>query len=384
MVGPHKVLITSVKAGAGHVKAAEALQKAFSIRYPDFIVKNVDLLDYSSYLARQFYGKTYIDVVRKLPELYGYLYKNYKGMQGLAMPRLIFDRLNAAPYLELLREFEPDAVIATHFIAGALAADYRDRTDSKFPVFVTVTDYEIHPLWVIRTAEIELYSVAHEEMRNHLALLGVPRERVVVTGIPIDPVFGERKDVDALRIKHGLSKGSPVVLLMAGSFGTTPVPRIVDYLRLINVDFQMIVVCGKNRQLYKNVKAKQKAEPRLAVVYEFVDFIDELMRVSDILISKPGGITTSESLAIGLPMLMVDPIPGQEEANVDYFLEKGAGLKARSAESLIFKLGEVLSRPSRLLEMKEKIARIAKPQAAFTIADEVVKALNKKTAAGRP
>jgi processive 1,2-diacylglycerol beta-glucosyltransferase len=108
------------------------------------------------------------------------------------------------------------------------------------------------------------------------------------------------------------------------------------------------------------------------------------MRVSDILISKPGGITASESLAIGLPMLMVDPIPGQEEANVDYFLERGAGLKARSIESLIFKLGEVLSHPSQLLEMKEKIARIAKPQAAFTITDEVVKVLNEQTAAGRP
>ncbi len=376
MASAPRILVTSVRAGAGHVKAAEALRKAFSIRYPDFAVRNVDLLDYSSYLARQLYGKTYIDMVRKLPELYGYLYRNYKGMEGLAGPRLIFDRLNAAPYLDLLGDFEPDAVVATHFIAGALAADYRDRARKRFPVFVTVTDYEIHPLWVVRTAEIELYTVAHEEMKNHLALLGVPRERVVVSGIPIDPVFGEPKDVDALRIKHGLSRGSPVVLLMAGSFGTTPVPRIVDYLRLVEAPFQMIVVCGKNRRLYKTMKEKQQTEQRLVAVHEFVDFVAELMRVADILISKPGGITTSESLAVGLPMLMVDPIPGQEEANVDYLLERGAGLKARSAESLIFKLEELLSHPIRLLQMREKIAQIAKPQAAFSIADEVAKALS--------
>jgi processive 1,2-diacylglycerol beta-glucosyltransferase len=118
-------------------------------------------------------------------------------------------------------------------------------------------------------------------------------------------------------------------------------------------------------------------------VYEFVDFVDELMRVSDILISKPGGITTSESLAIGLPMLLVDPIPGQEEANVDYFLEKGVGLKARNPESLIFKLGEVLADQSRLRKMKERISEIAKPEAAFTVAEEIVKMLSEKMAGGK-
>ena len=106
--GSPKILITSVRAGAGHVKAAEALETAFSIKYPSFTLKNVDLLDYSSYLARQFYGKTYIDVVKRLPELYGYLYKNYRGLQGLAGPRLMFDRLNALAYLDLVDDFEPD------------------------------------------------------------------------------------------------------------------------------------------------------------------------------------------------------------------------------------------------------------------------------------
>ena len=380
--GSPRILITSVKAGAGHVKAAEALETAFSTKYPSFTVKNVDLLDYSSYLARQFYGKTYIDVVKRLPELYGYLYKNYKSLQGLAGPRLAFDRLNAVAYLDLLHDFEPDAVIATHFIAGALAADYRDRERKKFPVFVTITDYEIHPLWVIRTAEIERYSVAHEEMKNHLKLLGVPEERVIVAGIPINPVFVKRKDPMALKAKYGIKDTSPVVLLIAGSFGTTPIGDIIDQFKVIPSDFQLIVVCGKNKRLYEKIRAKQSTEPRITLVYEFVDFVDELMRVSDILISKPGGITTSESLAIGLPMLLVDPIPGQEEANVDYFLEKGVGLKARNPESLIFKLGEVMADQSRLREMKERISKIAKPEAAFTVADEVVKILSEKTAAG--
>lgn len=380
---PRRVLVTSVKAGAGHVKAAEALTQAFALKYPSITVKNVDLLDYSSYLARHIYGKTYIDVVKKMPELYGYLYKNYKGVQGLAAPRLIFDRLNALPYLELLEDFKPDAVIATHFIAGALAADYRDRMHKQLPVFVTITDYEVHPLWVIRTSEIERYSVSHDEMKNHLKLLGVPEERVIVTGIPINPIFLEKKDPAALKAKYELKDTSPVVLLIAGSFGTTPIADIIDQFKMIPSDFQLIVVCGKNKRLYERIRAKQSAEPRIALVYEFVDFVDELMRVSDILISKPGGITTSESLAIGLPMLLVDPIPGQEEANVDYFLEKGVGLKARNPESLIFKLGEVLADQSRLRKMKERISEIAKPEAAFTVAEEIVKMLSEKMAGGK-
>ena len=381
--GSQRILVTSVKAGAGHVKAAEALAQAFALRYPSTTVKNVDLLDYSSYLARHVYGKTYIDVVKKMPELYGYLYKNYKGVQGLAAPRLIFDRLNALPYLELLDDFKPDAVIATHFIAGALAADYRDRTHKQFPVLVTVTDYEVHPLWVVRTSEIERYTVSHDEMRYHLRLLGVPEERVIVTGIPINPVFMAKKDPAALKAKYGIKDTSPVVLLIAGSFGTTPIADIIDQFKVIPSDFQLIVVCGKNRKLFQKIAAKQFSEPRIALVYEFVDFVDELMRVSDVLISKPGGITTSESLAIGLPMLLVDPIPGQEEANVDYFLEKGVALKARSPESLIFKLGELMADRSRLRDMKNRISKIAKPEAAFTVADEIVKMLNAKTAGGR-
>ena len=145
---------------------------------------------------------------------------------------------------------------------------------------------------------------------------------------------------------------------------------------MVDGAFQLVVLAGRNKELYKRVEAKQSRERRIALIFEFIDFVETLMRLSDILISKPGGITTAESLAAGLPMIMVDPIPGQEEANSDYILENGAGLKARSLEDLGFKINHLAADPARLEHIRENIRRIARPDAAFSIVDAVARSLS--------
>ncbi len=214
-------------------------------------------------------------------------------------------------------------------------------------------------------------------MKYELARLGVPSDSITDAGIPVDPAFMNRKDRGELRRAHGLKATSPVILLMAGwSFRASAVERMIDHLSMVDGDFQLIVLAGRNRELYERVKAKQSREPRIASVFEFIDFVEDLMRLSDILISKPGGITTAESLAAGLPMIVVDPIPGQEEANSDYILENGAGLKARSLEGLVFKIGRLVADPARLAYMRENIGKIARPDAAFSIADGIARSLS--------
>jgi processive 1,2-diacylglycerol beta-glucosyltransferase len=175
-----------------------------------------------------------------------------------------------------------------------------------------------------------------------------------------------------LLAKYGLNNQSPVVLISAGSFGVTPLSEVIEDFGSIQEKFQIMVVCGNNAELRKDLEIKQRSEPRLKRVFGFVDFMDELMAISDLLITKPGGITVSESIAMGVPMIFIEPIPGQEEANADYLVEQGAGVKARSLPVLLYKLSLLLSNPGKLADMSRRARATSRPYAAKMIAGEVI------------
>ncbi len=366
-----KILIVSVKAGAGHLKAAEAVEVAFRKYYPEIEVRNVDLLDYSTDLIKYLYGKMYLDVVKTIPELYAYSYKHYESSKKFIKPRFLIDKFNFSDFFELMEKFDPDVVVATHFISEAISENYRRKRRKRFRIAVTLTDYEFHPVWLV--SNVDLYFTATEEVKKSLLFYGVPDEKIIVSGIPVHPKFSEEKERPPLLIKYGLNARSPVLLISAGSFGVTPLGEVIAEFGSIKDEFQMMVVCGNNAKLKKELEMKQASEPRLKQVFGFVDFMDELMASSDLMITKPGGITVSEGLATGLPMILIEPIPGQEEANADYLAERGAGVKARSLPLLLYKLDELVSTPERLAEMSGRARSISRPYAARTIAEEAIK-----------
>jgi processive 1,2-diacylglycerol beta-glucosyltransferase len=366
-----RILIVSVKAGAGHLKAAEAVAAAFAKYHPEAEVKNVDLLDYSNELIKYLYGKMYLDVVKIIPELYAYSYKHYESSKKFIKPRFLIDKLNFSNIFELVEEFNPDVVVATHFISEAVLENYRRKKKRAFRIAVTLTDYEFHPVWLV--SNVDLYFTATEEVKSSLVFYGIPPENVITSGIPIHPKFSEEKDRNELLTKYGLSHQSPIVLISAGSFGVTPLGEAMAEFGAIKDEFQMVVVCGNNAELRKDLEMRQKSEPRLKKVFGFVDFMDELMALSDLLITKPGGITVSESIAMGLPMILIEPIPGQEEANADYLVEQGTAVKARSLPVLLNKLGLWIRSPEKLAVMSKKAKSISSPYAAKTVAEEAIK-----------
>ena len=366
-----KILIVSVKAGAGHLKAAEAVEAAFKKYHPDIEVRNVDLLDHSTDLIKYLYGKMYLDVVKTIPELYAYSYKHYESSKKFIKPRFLIDKFNFSDFFGLVEEFRPDVVVATHFISEAILENYRRKRKKRFRIAVTLTDYEFHPVWLV--SNVDLYFTATEEVKRSLLFYGVPDEKIIASGIPVHPKFSEKKERAPLLVKYGLNAQSPVLLISAGSFGVTPLGEVITEFRSIKNEFQIMVVCGNNARLKKDLEMKQASEPRLKKVFGFVDFMDELMASSDLMITKPGGITVSEGLATGLPMILIEPIPGQEEANADYLIERGAGVKARSLPLLLHKLGELVSSPERLAEMSRRARAISRPHAARTIAEEAIK-----------
>ncbi len=365
-----KVLVVSVKAGAGHLKAAEAVEAAFKKYQPDVKIKNVDLLDYSNELIKYLYGKMYLDVVKAFPELYAYSYKHYESSKKFIKPRFLIDKFNFSDLFEMVEEFNPDVIVATHFISGAVLENYRRKKKKEFKMAVTLTDYEFHPVWLV--SNVDLYFTATEEVKSSLLFYGIPAEKIMASGIPIHPKFSEGKDRKRLFQKYGLNDQSPVILISAGSFGVTPLGEVIGDFGTIKEEFQIMVVCGNNAELKTELETKQKSEPRLKKVFGFVDFMDELMALSDLLITKPGGITVSESIAVGLPMILIEPIPGQEEANADYLVEQGAGVKARNLPVLLHKLSELLREPERLAGMSRRAKVISHPFAAKAVAEKVM------------
>ena len=371
-----KALIVSLRAGAGHLMAAAALEAAFLGSKPTPAVRNIDLLDYSTDLIKFLYGKMYLDVVKLLPELYAYSYKHYEPSKKFIKPRFLIDRFSFSAFFDLMEDFDPDLLVCTHFIPTALVENFRRKKGKSFPIAVTLTDYEFHPLWI--APNIDLYFTATQEVKSSLIYYGVAPEKIVVSGIPVHPKFSAPEDRASLLRKHGLTEGSPILLISAGSFGITPLEEVIDELGGIKEEFQLMVVCGRNADLEKKLLENQKTQPRLRKVFGFVDFMHELMAISDLLITKPGGITVSESLAVGLPMILIEPIPGQEEANADYVVEQGAALKARSVSSLIYKLQSLLSTSQKLKEMSRRALDISHPNAARIVVEAVRSRLERK------
>jgi processive 1,2-diacylglycerol beta-glucosyltransferase len=201
--------------------------------------------------------------------------------------------------------------------------------------------------------------------------LGLPSERITISGIPIDPVFSTTIDRLAARQKYGLDPRKPTLLVSAGAFGVGPTEFIVGQLKQLRHEVQTVVVCGNSDELKTRVE-KLVADDANFRVLGYSDRMFELMKMSDLLIGKPGGLTTSEALACGLPMLIVSPIPGQEERNSDHLLEEGVALKCNSLMTLPYKIDGLLDDPDRLELMRIRATRLGKPDAAQTIVDTLV------------
>jgi processive 1,2-diacylglycerol beta-glucosyltransferase len=221
-------------------------------------------------------------------------------------------------------------------------------------------------MWLTRP--VERYFVAREETRVHLARLGVPAETITVAGIPIDPVFAEPKDPRAMRLQHGLAPDRTTLLVSAGGFGVGPIDQLVRSLLPVQHPAQVIVLCGRSEDLRQRLSALAAevppASPISLVPVGYTTEMDEYLAAADLLISKPGGLTTSEALARGLAMVIVNPIPGPEERNADYLLEEGAAIRGNNLPALAWKLDRLLDDPARLAALRANARRIARPHAA--------------------
>jgi processive 1,2-diacylglycerol beta-glucosyltransferase len=234
---------------------------------------------------------------------------------------------------------------------------------------IVVTDFDIHAQWVCsRSAH---YFVAIDETRAHLEELGVPSSRVTVSGIPIDPAFAVEKDCGAMREKYGLRRDGVVILISAGGFGVGKIDSLITPLLKLRHRAQVVAICGRNEELKAQLDRRARglsAGARVALkVVGYTDAMDEYMAAADLVVGKPGGLTTSEALARDLIFVVVSPIPGQEERNADHLLEEGAAIRCNNLPVLAYKIDRLLDDPDRLAAMRANVRRLARPRAAHEI-----------------
>jgi processive 1,2-diacylglycerol beta-glucosyltransferase len=371
-----RILIATVTCGGGHLAAASALEQAWRALRPKDVVECKDVLDFAPRLYRKMYVKGYVKFVEHAPELYGMFFKktdNASKVRRATSARRRFAHHTNKKFVTYLKSFKPDVVLCPHFLPLEIlghqrgkAAKGKKAAASSLNVCI-VTDFEAHAFWL--EPGVDMYCVAAPETAASLVARGADEKNVVVTGIPIGAKFAEPVDVLGVRRRYGLRDDLPTLLVLSGGFGMGPVAEILDELDKVEAHFQTMVVCGRNEELRKELAGQDRKHP--THVLGFCNNMHELMCASSLIVTKPGGLTTSEAMAIGRPLVILNPIPGQETANSDFLLERGAAIKLNRVEDLPFRIKELLS-SKKLLQMSAAAAALGKPNAAKDICAAVV------------
>lgn len=365
-----KILILYATAGIGHKKASIAVKKAFEEMVPEGV--EVTIAD-SLELARPFFKKFYLDIylfmVGKLPTFWGVMYylTDNKFVHLFVMWLRKFHNWLMSGKLRMhLIDTQPDVIISTHFFASEVIAAMKRSGAIRSRLITVVTDYRLHSWWVNKGTD--RYVVGGEEAKGDLIRWGVDASAVDVLGIPVEPVFTKPLDKGMVRRNFGLTDGIPTILVISGGFGVGPIAEIIQATEEIKAPAEILAVCGHNEDLAKRLQAMKGSFRHATQVFGFVQNVYEFMEAADILISKSGGITVSESLAKDLPLVVISPIIGQETRNCDFLISNGAAVRANNVSDLKGILEDLAAHPEKVRSMREAIARIRKPMACYDIA----------------
>ncbi|MDP1853688.1 MAG: glycosyltransferase [Candidatus Omnitrophota bacterium] len=354
-----KILIVYATAGAGHRKASEAIYKEAKKRGLDVAI--VDILDFTHPAVKYLYSEGYLFLIKRAPFIWRILFSVTDKLRNNIFSRIAYllNKHSYAKYLDFLEKEKVDLVISTHFMSSEITGYVKQKLNIR--LVSVVTDFCLHSMWF--NAFVDKYCVASDSVRERLVFLGAPGERIEFTGIPIDAAFSQNYERKEMAEKLGVSPDLFTLLVMTGEVGIGPIAEIIDSLK---EDVQLLVVCGKNKQLLEELK---KIGHRNLKIFGLVNNVYELMSVSDLVVTKPGGLTISEALSKTLPMIFFSIIPGQETGNARIIQEYGAGIIAQDVDSIKKAVLELKKSPEKLAEYKVNASRISHPDAAARILD---------------
>jgi processive 1,2-diacylglycerol beta-glucosyltransferase len=365
----HKVLLLYISEYSGHHCASIAIEKVLHDLEPDITTLNINSFNYTNPILEKVINRAYMGVVRRTPELWDYLYDNPNVVRNTQKLRDAIHRFNTGKLKTLIDEVRPDAIVCTQAFPCGMIADYKKSLGLTIPLIGVLTDYAPHSYWVYNN--VDMYVVPSVETGRKLVDNGIDPRRVEAFGIPIDAKFQSVHDRSAICRRLGLDPDVPTVLIMGGTQGLGPIGQVMKIIDSSDcLDLQVIVACGTNRKLYKWLKARHFR--KRAVIFPYAENIDELMAVSTVIMTKPGGITTAEALAVGVPMLIINPLPGQEAMNTKFLLREGVAVKAENADDVAVLLGELLYNKDKLKAMGRRARELARADSAVKIAKLVL------------
>lgn len=350
------VLILSGDLGDGHKQAAKAIMEASTRLSPDAKVTILDFVELTHPRTHRWLKQLFLGGVKHFPFVYGYLYHKTRNTRTSRVLKR-FNLLGLGRLLHWINVHQPDAIICTFPVAAAAVTLLKSSGLIRQPAITVITDYTDHAYWV--HPHTDLYLVGSSKVADSLQLKGVDPDRIRVTGIPVRAAFDQMKDTEELRKRHGLSCDRSTILIMGGGYGMIS-EELISLLRspLHSESTQWIIVCGHNEELKERLAETLRGSPHKVTITGFVEHIHELMAVSDLLITKPGGLSTSEALAVGLPMLLYRPLPGQEEENATYLTEAGAAVLVPRSSELASSVHQLLACPWMLKRMRKHAVRI--------------------------
>jgi len=372
-----RVCILTLGVGSGHLRASEAVQRALNDGSEPIEAKVMDALSSARRWFHWVYVEPYWWMLRTAPWLWRTLFERRQRFQHRSTaPHWVFRR-GCRQVLQEIKNYAPHLVIVTEIGAAEIAALGRREGWFNAPILAVQTDFHTEPPWV--QSEIDVYCVASEEARGQLIGWGVLPNRVLLCGIPVDPAFALPFDKNELKQALGLDPRRPVVLVMGGGMGPVPMDSVVSSLELCKAPMQVLAVTGHDRNVRHRIELLRG---RLALnlhLFGWTDNIPELMAVSDLLITKPGGLTAAEALAAGLPMILTHPIPGPEERHVRYLAQHGLALHAKTLQDIPRLASRLLSSPAELNDLRVHTREWSRPDAAHAIAQVAVALLEKAT-----
>jgi processive 1,2-diacylglycerol beta-glucosyltransferase len=366
MQKPKRVLLLYISVLSGHHRAAMAIEKALLSLKPETQIFSINSFHYTNPILERVINRTYNGIIKRTPEVWEYLYDNPKVVKNTQALKEMMHRYNSTKMKALIADFRPDIVICTQAFPCGLIADYKVTFAPNLSLVGVLTDFYPHSYWVYEA--VDKYVVASNDAKARLLANGILEDKIHVFGIPIDIRFEKTHDKSAICRKMGLDRHKKTILIMGGSGGLGPIKKVVIALDKISLDIQIIVVAGTNDRLVTYLKKRMQRFSKKITAIGYAHNIDELMEISDIIITKPGGLTVSEALAKSTPIMIINPIPGQESKNTEFLLKEGAAIKAvNEAEAAI--LVESLCRaPVKLEAMKQASTRIGNSDSAINIA----------------
>ncbi|MBN1872009.1 MAG: glycosyltransferase [Candidatus Omnitrophica bacterium] len=362
-----KILLMYISEKSGHHQASIALEKAILKKKPMSSVRKINAFKYTNPLIEILTHKAYMRLIKRRPRVWGRLYDNQSVITKTERFRRFVNNVGSKKIQKLINAYKPDAIVCTQAYPCGIVANFKKRYAARIPLIGALTDFAPHSYWIYD--DVDAYIVPSDEVKDKFVKKGVPQQKINVLGTPINPEFEIAVNKQKVMREYGLSETSPIVLVMGGTHGIGPNEHLINELGRSEMDFQIIVVTGINRKFLKKIKKISKTYSKKIIALGFADNIHELMDISTVIMTKPGGLTIAEALAKSLPIIITNPLPGQEDLNTIALTSKGAAVRAESEKDAVKILEELLSNRTKIEEIKKNMRSYAQPSSSSRIAD---------------